>query len=36
MTAEEIHEQMKELLGQPYEVLAGWTLVDQEDNRGCG
>jgi hypothetical protein len=31
MTAEEIHEQMKELLGQPYEVLANWTLVDLDE-----
>jgi hypothetical protein len=31
MTAEEIHEQMKKLLGQPYEVLAGWSLVDPDE-----
>jgi hypothetical protein len=28
MTDEEIHKQMKELLGQPYGVLADWSLVD--------
>jgi hypothetical protein len=31
MTDEEIHEQMKELLGQPYEVLADWALVDPDE-----
>jgi hypothetical protein len=36
MTDEEIHEQMKELLGQPYGVLADWSLVDQEDDCGMG
>jgi hypothetical protein len=33
MTAEEIHEQMKELLGQPYAVLADWSLVDPAQRR---
>jgi hypothetical protein len=30
MTDAEIHEQMKELLGQPYEVLADWSLMSSE------
>jgi hypothetical protein len=30
---EEIHEQMKELLGQPYGILADWSLVDSDQWR---
>jgi hypothetical protein len=33
VTSEEIYEQMKELLGQPYDVLANWSLVDSDQWR---